>query len=70
MPQWPLEKLKIRVDVLNTLDEKISQAKVALAQACSGPRPKGVDALSQMQLQSEVLDWMPCPTQNGQPSAK
>ena len=43
--------------MLKILDEKISQAKAALARACSGPRPKGVGALSQMQLQSEVLDW-------------
>jgi transposase len=57
VPQWLLERLKIWVDVLKILDEKICQAKVALAQACSGPRPKGVGALSQMQLQSEVLDW-------------
>src|SRR5580693_8517577 len=56
-PQWLLEKLQIWVDVLKILDEKISQAKTALARACSGPRPKGVGALSQMQLQSEVLDW-------------
>ena len=42
------------VDVLKMLDEKICQAKVALARTCSGPRPKGVGALSQMQLQSEV----------------
>jgi transposase len=56
-PQWLLERLKIWVDVLKMLDEKICQAKVALARACSGPRPKGVGALSQMQLQSEVLDW-------------
>ena len=57
VPQWLLERLKIWVDVLKMLDEKICQAKVALARACSGPRPKGVGALSQMQLQSEVLDW-------------
>jgi transposase len=56
-PQWLLERLQIWVDVLKILDEKISQAKAALARACSGPRPKGVGALSQMQLQSEVLDW-------------
>jgi len=36
--------------VLKMLDEKICQAKVALARTCSGPRPKGVGALSQMQL--------------------
>jgi len=56
-PQWLLEKLRIWVDVLKVLDEKISQAKVALARLRSGPRPKGVGALSQVQLQSEVLDW-------------
>ena len=54
---WLVEKLQILVDVLKMLDEKISQAKIALARRCSGPRPKGVGALSQMQLQSEVLDW-------------
>jgi transposase len=54
---WLLERLQIWVDVLKMLDEKIAQAKVGLAQRCSGPRPKGVGALSQMQLQSEVLDW-------------
>ena len=54
---WLVEKLQILVNVLKMLDEKISQAKIALARRCSGPRPKGVGALSQMQLQSEVLDW-------------
>ena len=56
-PQWLLERLQIWVDVLKILDEKVSQAKAAAARTCSGPRPKGVGALSQMQLQSEVLDW-------------
>ena len=57
VPQWLLERLLIWVDVLKVLDEKIAQAKAALARSCSGPRPKGVGALSQVQLQSEVLDW-------------
>jgi transposase len=57
VPQWLQERLLIWVDVLKVLDEKICQAKAAFAHACSGPRPKGVGALSQMQLQSEVLDW-------------
>src|ERR1700722_12023399 len=56
-PQWLLERLQIWVDVLKILDEKISQAKAALARTCDGPRPKGVGALSLFQLQSEVLDW-------------
>ncbi len=42
------------------LDEKIGQAKVSLARGCTGPRPKGVEALGQMQLRSEVLDWHSC----------
>lgn len=56
-PPWLLERLQIWVDVLKILDEKISQAKAALARGSSGPRPKGVGALSLVQLQSEVLDW-------------
>jgi transposase len=56
-PPWLLERLQIWVDVLKILDEKISQAKAALARGCSGPRPKGVGTLSLVQLQSEVLDW-------------
>ena len=57
VPAWLLERLQIWVDVLKTLDEKIAQAKAALARSSRGPRPKGMGALSQMQLQSEVLDW-------------
>jgi transposase len=57
LPPWLLERLQVWVDVLKILDEKIAQAKAALARACRGPRPKGVGALSLMQLQSEVLDW-------------
>jgi len=55
LPPWLLERLEIWVDVLKVLDEKIAQAKAAFARSCNGPRPKGVGALSQMQLQSEVL---------------
>jgi transposase len=54
---WLLERLKIWAEVLKMLDEKICQAKVSLARTCTGPRPKGVGALSEIQLQSEVLDW-------------
>ena len=57
VPGWLLERLQVWVEVLKMLDEKICQAKVGLARGCSGPRPKGMGALSQMQLQSEVLDW-------------
>jgi nucleotide-binding universal stress UspA family protein len=47
-PQWLLERLQIWVDVLKILDEKVAQAKAAAARTCSGPRPKGVGALSLM----------------------
>ena len=57
LPPWLLEKLEVWVAVLKVLDEKIAQAKAAFARSCKGPRPKGVGAVSQMQLQSEVLDW-------------
>jgi transposase len=39
------------------LDEKIQKTKVSLAKRCQGPRPKGVGALSLVQLEAEVLDW-------------
>ena len=51
------ESLKSWVDLLRALDEKIQQAKVALAQRYQGPRPKGVGAASLAQLSTEVLDW-------------
>ena len=54
---WILELLKSWVDLLRALDEKIQQAKVALAQRYQGPRPKGVGAASLVQLSAEVLDW-------------
>jgi transposase len=54
---WILELLKSWVDLLRALDEKIQQAKVALAQCYQGPRPKGVGATSLVQLSAEVLDW-------------
>src|SRR5271156_5220983 len=57
VPPWLLERLGIWIDVLKLLDEKIAQAKAAAARTCSGRRPKGVGALSLMQLRSEVLDW-------------
>jgi len=54
---WIAESLKSWVDLLRALDEKIQQAKVALAQRYQGPRPKGVGAASLAQLSTEVLDW-------------
>jgi transposase len=55
--EWVLEMLKLWVDLLRALDEKICQAKASLAKQCQGPRPKGVGAVSLMQLGAEVLDW-------------
>lgn len=57
LPKWLLEMLSTWVDLLRALDEKIVGAKAAMAQGCSGPRPKGAGANSLAQLQSEVLDW-------------
>ena len=37
VPAWLLERLQIWVDVLKTLDEKIAQAKAALARSCQRP---------------------------------
>jgi transposase len=54
---WILALLKSWVDLLRALDEKIQQAKVALAQRYQGPRPKGLGAASLVQLSAEVLDW-------------
>jgi transposase len=54
---WILELLKSWVDLLQALDEKTQQAKVALAQRYQGPRPKGVGAASLAQLSAELLDW-------------
>ena len=54
---WVAQSLKSWVDLLRALDEKIQQAKVALAQRYQGPRPKGLGALSLVQLEAEVLDW-------------
>jgi transposase len=57
LPAWLFEMLQTWVDLLRALDEKIQRAKAAVAQRCSGPRPKGAGANSLVQLQSEVLDW-------------
>jgi hypothetical protein len=57
LPAWLLELLQNWVDLFRALDEKIRQAKAALAKGCTGPRPKGAGAASLVQLQSEILDW-------------
>jgi transposase len=54
---WLLALLNTWVELLRKLDEKVQQAKVALAQSCQGPWPKGVGANSLVQLGAEVLDW-------------
>lgn len=55
--QWLQQRLVVWVDILSNLDEKIRAAKAALAQRCSGPRPKGAGATSLVQLGAELLDW-------------
>jgi transposase len=50
------------VGVLRELDQQIQQAKVELTQQWQGPRPKGMGAVSLVQLNAEVLDWNLYPT--------
>jgi transposase len=54
---WVGELLKSWMELLRALDEKIQKTKVSLAKRWQGPRPKGVGALSLVQLEAEVLDW-------------
>jgi transposase len=57
IPSWVQQMLLTWVDILQKLEEKIRAAKAALAQGCSGRRPKGAGAVSLVQLGAEVLDW-------------
>ena len=54
---WIIKHLGRWIGVLRELDQQIQQAKVELSQRWKGPRPKGMGALSLVQLQAEVLDW-------------
>lgn len=54
---WVAEMLKNWMELLRALDEKIQKIKVSLARRYQGSRPKGVGALSLVQLEAEVLDW-------------
>ena len=54
---WIVKHLGRWVGVLGELDQQILQAKVELSQKWQGPRPKGMGALSLVQLLAEVLDW-------------
>jgi transposase len=54
---WIVKHLGRWVGVLRELDQQIQQAKVELSQQWQGPRPKGMGALSLVQLKAEVLDW-------------
>ena len=54
---WMVKHLQRWVGVLRELDQQIQQAKVELSQQWQGPRPKGMGAVSLVQLNAEVLDW-------------
>jgi transposase len=54
---WIVKHLQRWVGVLGVLDQQINQAKVELTQQWQGPRPKGMGAVSLVQLNAEVLDW-------------
>src|SRR5215475_10662332 len=51
---WIVKHLGRWVGILRELDEQILQAKLELAKQWQGPRPKGVGALSLVQLGAEV----------------
>ena len=57
MAPWIVKHLGRWVGILRELDEQILQAKLELAKQWQGPRPKGMGALSLVQLGAEVLDW-------------
>ena len=54
---WIVKHLERWVGVLRALDHQILQAKVELTQQWQGPRPKGMGAVSLVQLKAEALDW-------------
>jgi transposase len=54
---WIVKHLERWVGILGELDRQIQQAKVELAQQWKGPRPKGMGAVSLVQMGAEVLDW-------------
>lgn len=54
---WIVKHLQRWVGILRELDQQILQAKVELSQKWQGPRPKGMGAVSLVQLKAEVLDW-------------
>ena len=54
---WIVKHLQRWVGLLRELDQQIQQAKVELSQQWQGPRPKGMGAVSLVQLKAEVLDW-------------
>ena len=54
---WIVKHLGRWVGLLRELDQQIQQAKVELSQKWQGPRPKGMGAVSLVQLWAEVLDW-------------
>ena len=54
---WIVKHLGRWIGVLRELDQQIQQAKVALSRQWQGPRPKGMGAVSLVQLLAEILDW-------------
>jgi len=54
---WIVKHLERWVGILRELDQQIQHAKAELSQQWQGPRPKGMGAVSLVQLKAEVLDW-------------
>ena len=57
VPDWLLRHLALWAENLKLLDRQIAEAKKRLASRVGGARPLGFGALSQAQLDSEMLDW-------------
>src|SRR5690348_3410257 len=56
LPEWIIKGLEIWQANLLLLDQEILKLKTELVQSVQGPRPKGVGALSQAQIDREIFD--------------
>ncbi len=57
LPEWIIKGLEIWQANLLLLDQEILKLKTELVQSVQGPRPKGVGALSQAQIDREIFDY-------------
>jgi transposase len=57
LPQWIIKGLEVWQANLLLLDQEILKLKTELVQSVQGPRPKGAGALSQVQMDREIIDY-------------